>query len=297
MVLLISMLIFILVVLIYEIIDRAVFGSELKKNHFQKVFSKIAGDEIAEKKKAKSVRYFGTKEYFALLIPVSVVAFLFSIVFFRSMGIAVMFTAGSVFYPIYLIKQKKVQEKKTLNYQFRDALLSINNSVKAGASLTTAIELAHKDLQKIFGNVKVKPILYEFEIIVRELHMGTPVADALINFKNRANIEDISDFVNIALMTKKQGGNLAQVISRVTSVITDRIQVEKEIGTLIASKQMEAKILTFTPLGLVILVSVMSPGYMEPMYNTFMGKCLLLFGVILLILNYFIGKKIIRIDI
>ncbi len=60
---------------------------------------------------------------------------------------------------------------------------------------------------------------------------------------------------------------------------------------------MEAKILTIAPIFLVFMLSIFSPDYMKPMYETIVGRLLLLLGVILLVLNYFIGKKIIDIDI
>jgi len=293
----IAILVFCLIILIYGIIEMKMHGSTLRANHTKQVFDKLKDMEPKGKKKKISIRYFGKKEYVMLLMPVGAVTFVFSILFFRSVNMALVCTLGSFFYPMYLIKQKKVKEKRILNYQFREALISISNSVKAGASLSNAIEIAEKDLRKMYGTSKVKPIVHELEITVQEMNMGISIIDVLENLKRRTQIEDISDFVNVAIMTKKQGGNLAAIIANVASIITDRIQVEKEINTLVASKQMEAKILTVTPVGLVFLISFTSPEYMQPMYETLMGRALLLLGVVLLALNYFIGKKIINIEI
>ncbi len=295
MVFMIVLLSILLVSQLLTLVLDMIEGPSVKHNRYQII---TEGDPRKKKKtEAKSVRYFGTKEYFNFLVPVAISAFLFSVLFFRSFNMAILVTLGSTFYPGFLIKQKKAKEKKTLNYQFRDALLAINNSMKAGSSLNGAIGSAALDMRKIYSKSKSKPIVEEFDFTLKDLEIGVPVEDALKNLKKRCDLEDINDFVNIALITKKQGGNLVETIERLTGTITDRIQIENEIGTLVASKKMEAKMLTFSPIFLVILLSFMSPDYMSPLYDTMIGQIMMIVGVLLLVLNYFIGKKIIEIDI
>ena len=60
---------------------------------------------------------------------------------------------------------------------------------------------------------------------------------------------------------------------------------------------MEAKVLSLMPVVIIVALCLMSPKYMKPLYSTMLGKILIILGFVLLVINYFIGKKIMDIDV
>ena len=98
-------------------------------------------------------------------------------------------------------------------------------------------------------------------------------------------------------MTRTKGGNLADVIHNASESISDKILIQQEIKLATAQKRMEAAILTFMPVALVIILMVLNPGYMQPMYDTTLGTILLFTAVIMLVINFFIGRKVTNIDV
>lgn len=295
-----SFFIIITVVSIMSLCNLILKGSKGKKGEITKLFRTLDGNTQSREKKGKlkkGINTMSSKQYIILFIPVGLTTFTFSLIFFRSVISAMIIMMISTVYPYYMMHAKQNKMKQLLNYQLRDALNALLASLKAGSSINNALVRTHEDLERIFLNEKHKPIVNEFRIISYELDMMIPVEEVLENFKLRNDIEDITDFVNVTLMTRRQGGNLNEVIHRVAEIISDRIQIEREINTLVAGKKMEAKVLTILPVILVVLLSMISPEYMSPLYDTLLGRLLMIFASILLAINYFVGKKIIEIEV
>lgn len=255
-----------------------------KKEKLSQRFKKL----YSSSKKSSLIRH-------PIILPILVFAAVWFIL--KNLGAALLVSAGSFIYPKMREKERQKKRKDILNIQFRDALQSVSNSLKSGNSLTKSLERCLYDMQRLYKYQLDKPIIDEWEIIVSDLRIGRPVKDVLRDFQNRAMLEDVDTFVNAVIIINEKGGNLTEVLSNVAEVIGDRIEVKRDIMTLTAGKRMEAKMLTFMPIVLVGLLSLISPDYMKPMFDNFFGKLLASLGVIMLLANYFIGKQIIDIEL
>lgn len=239
-----------------------------------------------------------TKDFYIKNAVIGVIGcFVIILLFIRSIVIACIGSLGGLLYPIVKHKRNLSKRKKMMDIQLREAMYAISNSLKAGNSLQRAIENSLEDLKITLMSYKEKPILEELEFIVYEQQLGKSLDEALISFKNRVQMEDVDTFVTAAIITRQKGGNLTEVMKNVTASISDKLEIKREIVILTASKRSEAKLLSFVPVGFVVALSFFAPAYMAPMYETALGKILMLIGVILLIINYILGQKIIDIDV
>lgn len=293
----ISLLVGAFVWICYQTIQIFFRGIQKRKGDLSYAFGVL--NDIQQQTSTHTVKSTarGKRAYMILFLPIGTAAFIFSMLFFRNFWSAVVITFLSSGLPYMISKSKQKKYKKLLNYQFREALRALSTSLKAGSSLRNGLRKTYDDLVRIYGDATAKPIVDEFSIIAYELDLMLPIEDVLMNFQRRADLEDISDFVHVAIMTKKQGGDLVKVIHRVTTIISDRIEIEYEIETLVAGKKMEARLLTLLPIGMVFLLSLTSPRYMAPMYDSAIGKILMIVAAILLGVNYVVGKKIIDIEV
>lgn len=293
----ISFFIALFLLISYQIALMIFIGIKKKKGDLKYLFDKLNDIEKKDVVVATKKSRLTGKQYFMLFAPIGSIVFITSLLFFRSVFSAVLLTFFSSGMPYILSASRKKKNKKLLNYQFREALRALSTSLKAGSSLRNGLRKTYEDLVRIYGDKPSKPIVDEFSIIAYELDLMLPVEEVLSNFEERADLEDISDFVNVAIMTKKQGGDLVKVIDRVTTIISDRIEIEYEIETLVSGKKMEARLLTMLPIGMVLMLSLTSPRYMAPMYDSVIGKILMITAALLLIVNYFVGRKIIDIEV
>ncbi len=274
-----------------------IFGKVSNSIYFKKPL--VKGKAGRRNKKNKSFEYMELKSayYIKNTLFSGIIIFTCMYLFLRSLPFALLASMGGLFYPF--IKYKNTLDKRIniMNMQLREAMHSISNSLKAGNSLQTAIENSIGDLKITLTSYKVKPILDEMELIIYDIQLGKSLDEALISFKNRVQLEDVDTFVTAAIITREKGGNLTEVMKNVASAITDKLEIKREILMLTASKRSEAKLLTFMPIAMVSILSVLAPSYMEPMYTTPLGKFLMLIGVSLICANYIVGQKIIDIDI
>lgn len=303
---LISFMIAWLTFLLYLIVTEVIYGVRTEPGFLKKYYATIQGHEskrvsFSEKllRLNKEQRYyaFNTRRYLTYALPVCIGIILFMIFFFRSWPFALIVSLIGLLYPRFIILAIIKKRRILLGIQLKDAMYSLVSSLRAGASLHTAIERCVVDMERIYRNVKDPPIVMEFRQMSEELQMGFTVEETLIKFMERVNLEDVSDFVNATLIAKKRGGNLTEILSNISKTIADKIEIKQEIDVLTAGKQMEARVLSIMPIFIVSCLTLLSPEYMAPLYDSFIGKSLLFIGFILVGINYFISRKIVDIHV
>ncbi|TMW70679.1 type II secretion system F family protein [Alteribacter natronophilus] len=223
--------------------------------------------------------------------------FLGGLVFFRSALFALLFSLLALFYPRFRRKALSDKRKKIFITQFRDAMNSISNSLRAGASLQVALKRCESDLTKELITQKDKPVLEEITGINHDIEFGMSIDQALRQFKEKMQLEDVDQFVDAILVTRAKGGNLTQVTRNTAERISDKIAIQQEIQLGTAQKRAEAKVLTIFPVVMALLLMLTNPTYMQPMYESFIGNFFLFLAGLMLVANYVIGRKVTNIDL
>lgn len=281
-------------------------GNKGKKGHLKSYYAYIQGEKKHRKSWSESFLglnqiqrsySFNTSRYMLYAIPVCLAIFLFISFFFRSLPFAFIVSLIGLWYPRMLIIAKINKRRTLLNYQLKEAMYSLSSSLKAGASLQKAIDRSVYDLERIFYGDKEAPIVTEFRRMADELRMGYTVEETLKSFRDRVVLEDVDDFVNATLIVKVKGGNLTEILANISKVISEKIQIKQEIDVMTAGKRMEAQILSFMPIAIVVSLTLLSPEYMAPMYESVAGKALMFIGFVFVIVNYVVSRRIVNIDV
>jgi tight adherence protein B len=300
----ILMSIFVIILTLKEIIYLMMHGElperkslikrlkELNQHAFQKTADRKKYSQFffPDENETKAVKY----------IKLTFLPLLFtflSYLLIQNLFYALFFGVFGFFYPQILYRRKLQKLKEVMILEFRDSILSIANSLKAGSSLQTAFTRCEADMEKIVRGKRESPMLVELQKINKQFNLGQSVDKVLLSFAQSAKLEDIDQFVSACLITKEKGGNLAEVIQNIAVTISDKISIQQEIKVSTSQKRMEASILTFMPIVLISVILLVNPSYMKPMYSSFIGSTMLFIGTCFLILNYFIARKIMKIDI
>lgn len=263
-------------------------------------YARIRGDDSTGRKRKlrnlQTVRRISRNISWKKVLPVWTVLYLASLVLVRNLLIAFFFSL-MLYLALHMYRKVtgQIKRKELFIYQFREALISMSNSLKAGASLPAAIGRCKTELSNTLRIQPEKPMLRELEIMVNEINMGKSLAEVLGSFQKRMNLEEVDNFVNAAIITEKTGGNLSEVMVNVCTMIGDRIQMKREIESLTAGKRSESRVLTIAPIIILPALALLSPSYLKPMYDTLLGKSLMVLAVMLLVTNYIVGKKIMNI--
>ncbi len=216
-------------------------------------------------------------------IPVAYVSCtLLAYLFYRSIILSLIFGLFFVFAEKYYSDYLLGRQKEEMRRQFKDLMYSLSSSVASGRYMSEALLEAQKNLEMIYG--KDALMVNELNGINKSISESRErIEDVLYDFAERSANEDIRNFVEVYNICQKTGGDIQRVISNTTGVILDKMQMQREIKTLMAQKQFEARIVSIMPLVIIIFLNLISPDYLSPLYETIMGRIIMsiaLFGFI-----------------
>ena len=230
------------------------------------------------------------KEKLGYMILAAVCIFVVGYIFYHSIIISLILCPLAYFYPKLKTREIIEERKIELNLQFKDMLYSVSSSIAAGKSIEIAFKDVIKDILIIYPDPETDIIL-EAEEIVKKLEMNETIENALFDFAARTHIDDIESFADVFYTCKRTGGNLIEVIRNTSNMISDKIDMKQEIYLLLAQRKFEQKIMNVIPIVLIMILSSSSWDYMEPIFTNIIGRIVMTICIGLLVISYFISKK------
>lgn len=185
--------------------------------------------------------------------------------------------------------------KQKLSLQFKDGILAVSAALKAGYSIENAFYEAYKDLCHLYKPQDM--ILQEFLYINRQLASNMVLESLLLDFADRSGIEEIRDFAEVFSIAKRSGGNLNKMIEHTALLISEKIQVKRDIQTILAARQFEQKVMNAVPLFILFYINMTSPGFFDPMYGNPGGICIMTICLVVYFAAFLLSRKIVAIEI
>lgn len=185
--------------------------------------------------------------------------------------------------------------KQKLGLQFKDGILAVSAALKAGYSIENAFYEAYKDLCHLYKPEDM--IIQEFLYINRQLKNNMVLESLLMDFADRSRVEEIRDFAEVFSIAKRSGGNLNKMIEHTALLISEKIQVKRDIQTILAARQFEQKVMNLVPLFILFYIGITSPGFFDPMYGNPGGICIMTICLLIYFAAFILSKKIVAIEI
>jgi tight adherence protein B len=195
--------------------------------------------------------------------------------------------AGKI--PDLVIGAKKSKRMSMLNEQLPDALSIMANGLRAGYSFVQAMDVVSREMEY--------PIADEFGRVVRENRLGKPMEDVLLDLTERTDNEDLDMVVTALLIQKQVGGNLAEILNKIEHTIRERVRIRGEIKTLTVQQRMSAVIIILLPIAVALLLLVMNPEYMLPLFRETAGLVMLGLAVFFQVIGIVLIRRISNIEV
>lgn len=173
--------------------------------------------------------------------------------------------------------------------QLGDCLMMVANAMRAGFSFLQAMDLISKEMEP--------PMSEEFKHVMRDINLGASVERALDDMDKRVNSPDFSLVVTAVLIQQQVGGDLAHILDTISETIQDRIRMRREVRTLTAQGRMSGWVLAALPIVTGLLISSISPGYMDPLFNDRWGHIAIAIAAVMEIVGFFVIQRIVDIDV
>jgi len=173
--------------------------------------------------------------------------------------------------------------------QLADTLAILASSLRAGYSFLQALDTVSKEISE--------PSAGEFQRVVAEIRLGRPIDDALLAMADRVDSQDLRWAVIAINVQRQVGGNLAEVLDIVANTVRERAYLRRQVNVLSAEGKFSVVILSALPFLILLYLSIVNPGYIEPLFTTTVGFILLAAGGTLMGLGIWVMTRIVKIDV
>jgi tight adherence protein B len=137
--------------------------------------------------------------------------------------------------------------------QLPDAIEIVVRGLRVGHPFSTAIDLVARELPDPIGS--------EFGITSDEMTFGLGLNAAVNNLYRRVGQGDLLFLVIAVTVQSQTGGNLAEILSRLSTLVRQRSKLRLKIRALTAEGRMSARFLSAAPFILFGVISFLSPTY------------------------------------
>lgn len=242
-----------------------------------------------EKKLQRAGLPLFASEFLAIALGVSAVAFLLGLALTESAVGALLLGALAAVVAFGYLEYRIKARLTAFQRQLGDTLLMMANALRSGFSFLQSVELVANDMKP--------PVSEEFGRVMHEVRLGISTEEALQHMSERIKSSDLDLIITAVLIQRQVGGNLAQIFKTISATINDRLNMRREIGAITAQGQLSGWVLGLMPVAMGLMMSAMNPAYLQPLFETNMGRIALGFGLVSEVIGMLIIRKIVNIDL
>ena len=218
------------------------------------------------------------------------IIFLVSLLLVKNIVFSIIISVIIIFIvPHYIKAQKSKQYLQKFDAELADGFDLIANSIRAGNTFIQAINVLTSETSG--------PLAKEFKTVLQENKLGIPIDESLSKMQERVKNEELTLAITAVLVTKESGGNIAEILKKISVTIRERQRLRARIDTLTAQSRLSGIVVGLLPFLLVFTIYLIDPNLISPMFNTTLGVTLLCIAIIMEILGAFFIKKIVEIEI
>lgn len=183
----------------------------------------------------------------------------------------------------YLTRKRRA----TFADQLDDTLQLISSGLRAGHSLARAIDAVSREAES--------PTAEEFARIINENRLGMDLGEAIMRAARRMKSDDLAWTSQAVDIHREVGGNLSEVLDHVSETIRERNQIRRQVATLSSEGRISANVLMALPIGIAVILSILSPGYLGVFVSTPIGWVMVGVSVVLFVVGAIWMRAITRI--
>lgn len=191
--------------------------------------------------------------------------------------------------PFWWIRLKRRRRMAHFEKQLPEALDLVARALKAGHTFNSGMAMVGQE----FGD----PIRMEFGKTLEEINFGVTLMEALDNIMERVDCPDLNFFVVSLKIQSETGGNLAEIVENIASLIRERFKLRGRIRILSAEGRFAALILSLMPFAVAAAIYASNPGYIGLLVDDPLGRMILWIASGMMLFGILVMRKMIRIAV
>ncbi len=257
------------------------------------VLDRVIGQTSRGLSMAKWIEQSGVKTTVSGLLVMSaglaVVGFfigaMMSVVLLVRVVVALVFAA----IPAVMIKVKRQRRFNKFEEQFPEGLDLMSRALKAGHAFSTGLKMVADEMED--------PVGPEFRKTFDEQNFGLPLKDSLANLIERIPSLDVRFFATAVLIQRDTGGNLAEILENLASVVRERFKILRQVRVYTAHGRFTGWVLLALPGALAVALAFINPDHMNLLFRERIGQNLLGIAAVMQFIGYMWIRQIIKIEV
>jgi tight adherence protein B len=210
-------------------------------------------------------------------------------IFFGSWFYAAVGAAVGAFLPYLYVGRKRTRRLGAFEAGFPEAIELLVRAIRAGHPVSSGF--------KMVADESPDPISTEFRQVFEEQRFGLPFDESLLGLADRVPLVDVRIFTTAVLIQREVGGNLAEVLEKLSYVVRERFRIKGQIQVMTAQGRMGAMVVGALPFGTGLLFFVINPEMMLDFFRSSAAPLAIGFALFMQALGMLWIRKIITIEV
>ena len=190
--------------------------------------------------------------------------------------------------PYLVVRRKAAKRMRRFEEQLPGAIDLIGRAIRAGHPLNAGL--------KMVADETSDPIAGEFRRVFEEQRFGLAFEDTLLSLADRVPLVDVRILNTAILIQREVGGNLAEVLDNLASMIRQRFKLRRQLRVITAQGRISGYVLAVLPITLGFVIFLLNPSYMATLFDAGIGRIMVAGAIVLQILGYLWIRKIVDIE-
>ena len=191
--------------------------------------------------------------------------------------------------PYMRVRSLRTKRLNGFEAQLPEAIDLLGRAIRAGHPLSSGLKMVADETQE--------PIAGEFRRAFEEQRFGLPFEDAVLAMADRVTLVDVRILVTAILIQREVGGNLAEVLDNLASVIRARFVIRRQLRTYTAQGRMSGYVLAALPIAVAAIIFLLNPNYMMVLFTEPIGKLMVGVASVMQLMGFLWIRNIVNIDI
>jgi tight adherence protein B len=191
--------------------------------------------------------------------------------------------------PWLYVTLKRNKRMREFEAQFPESLDFLARSLRAGHAFSMSLEMLAQE--------SPEPLGPEFGRVFHEHNLGAPLEVALYNLTQRVPLLDVRFFVSAVMLQRETGGNLGEILTKLSYVIRERFRLKGQVRAASAHGRMTATVLILLPVFMTLALFFVAPGYLQSMADDETGQWMILGALLGQMFGFYFIRKIIDIKV
>ncbi len=240
---------------------------------------------LIEERARKGNIAFSAKALIGLMVGLSIFSFIMltlisSAEIAARAGLAIAFGFGGVFFWVSSKAKKRVN---AIEEQLPEAIDLMVRSLRVGHPFGAALAIASDEVSDPLGS--------ELGLISDEVSYGRDAGEAIAEFGERVDLQDIRFLAVAVSIQQKSGGNLAEILDGLSKVVRARFKLFRRVRAITAEAKWSGMFLSGFPIAAMIMIQAIKPDYYDDVKETPLYLPLAVVVCLFLIVNVLYMRK------